>query len=235
MDTNSLILDLITAIKAHLETNGDGKSGANKVLNGLKQVPLTLDKMVYQDARYPAVSEYLDSAFRNIPGSLESIAEKIDAAKQHLRWRVDRGHYYEEGAEVGAGYAEGNMHCELIGPDSSVSVLHADDFTLGLFLLIPRVFYRDHNRLASEFYFNLTGPTGWRFEKGPWQDYPADIMIWNDPYRVHATRVYDQPFLSVYSWTRDVREKCIVIPADDWSEIEEGLQSANGGVSQGYP
>ena len=93
MNTNSLILDLLSAIQAHLETNGNGKTGADEVLSRLKHVPLSLDNMVYQEARRPAVSEYLESAIRNMPGSLESIAEKIDAAKQYFRWRVDRGHY----------------------------------------------------------------------------------------------------------------------------------------------
>ena len=60
-------------------------------------------------------------------------------------------------------------------------------------------------------------------------------MIWNSPYHVHATRDYHQPFLSVYSWTQDIHDKCIVIPAEDWSEIEEGLRTNDGGVAQGYP
>ena len=115
------------------------------------------------------------------------------------------------------------MHCKLIAPEGGV--FQADDLELGLFLLAPRVLYRDHNHLAPELYLSLTGPTGWRFGIGPWRDFPAGALIWNECQQIHATRVYGQPFLSVYAWVRDAHSLCQVVPADDWDEIERDLEA----------
>jgi len=138
-----------------------------------------------------------------------------------LQWRVDQGRYYPPTADVGDGYRHGNMHCELIGPHGSA--FHHDDFTLGLFLLKPRVLYRDHAHRAPELYVTLMEPSGWRFNDGEWRDVPSGTIIWNAPETSHATRVYDKPFFSIYSWTRDVHSKCRVVPHGDWREIEATL------------
>ena len=94
---------------------------------------------------------------------------------------------------------------------------------MGLFLLAPRTMYRDHAHPAPELYLNLTGPTGWRFDRGDWQDIEAGEVLWNPSGKVHATRTYHKPFLAMYSWTQDVKEKCQVIHADDWEELEKQL------------
>lgn len=63
---------------------------------------------------------------------------------------MDRGIYYDVAANIGDGYRNGNMHCELIGPNGSA--FHHNKFTPGLFLLTPRALYRDHAHQASEFF-----------------------------------------------------------------------------------
>ena len=90
-------------------------------------------------------------------------------------------------------------------------LLRADDFVLGLFLLVPRVDYLDHRHAAPEFYLNLTGPTDWRFDFGPWESWPAGSVLWNEPGRVHALRTSDEPWLSVFAWMSNIDEPCEVV------------------------
>lgn len=67
---------------------------------------------------------------------------------------------------------------------------------------------------------NLTGPTQWRFDLGPWIEFESDSMLWNEPYKAHATRVGDVPFVSIYSWCHSVNEQCSVVPAKDWDQYD---------------
>src|SRR5690606_4178891 len=100
----------------------------------------------------------------------------------------------------------------------------ADDFDLGLFLIEPRTLYRDHRHQAPELYAPITGPHRWRFGvDDPWQELPADIPVWNEPQRVHATLVGDRPFLAIFCWTQDVAIPASVVAATDWQAIESGL------------
>ena len=153
--------------------------------------------------------------------ALQPIAVKIRGVCQRLTWRVDAGLFYPQGDNVGEGYLRNNMHCELIGPNGCV--FHDDTFSLGLFMLAPQTLYRDHAHVAPELYLNLTGPCGWRLDREDWTDLGPGSLVWNPSGRVHATRTYDQPFLSVYSWTQHVNSLCRVVPMDDWEEIEAQL------------
>ena len=49
---------------------------------------------------------------------------------------------------------------------------------------------------------------------------PAHEPVWNPSEKPHLTKVGSVPFLSLYVWTKDVNELADVIPADDWSELE---------------
>ncbi|MEQ3710338.1 dimethylsulfonioproprionate lyase family protein, partial [Tateyamaria sp.] len=109
----------------------------------------------------------------------------------------------------------------LIGPDACGH--HHPDFNLGIFMLGPRTLYRDHNHDAPELYLNLSEKSGWRFGTRDWQDYPAGSLIWNAAGEPHATRVYDQPFISVFVWLENVNSPCNVIHFDDWAEVEQDL------------
>jgi cupin superfamily acireductone dioxygenase involved in methionine salvage len=93
-----------------------------------------------------------------------------------------------------------------------------------LFFLQPCTLYRDHIHQASEVYFNLSGPCGFRLGDEDWVDYPGDSIIWNPPSRPHATRVYQTPFLSAVSWVSHLESVCRVIPRDDWQMLEAKLE-----------
>ena len=172
----------------------------------------------------PAHATLLDTAISSMPDTpFASLKAALSEAKDCLTWRVDDGLYYAQGADVGDGYRTGNMHCLLFGPENSV--VRADDFLLGFFLLAPRTLYRDHYHLAPELYIPLTGPSGWRFERGAWRDHEPGEVVFNPPEVIHATRVYDVPFLSIFAWSQDVDARCHVAESDDWAEIETGLNS----------
>jgi hypothetical protein len=166
----------------------------------------------------------LKLAIDHVPESLKAVADAVSEAAPCLNWKADTGSsdgYYEQGSDVGQSYREGNLICRLVGPTKSF--VFSQDFSLYLFFLRSRTLYRDHAHQASEMYFNLSGPCGFRLGGEDWVDYPADSVIWNPPSRSHATRVYQTPFLSVVSWVSDLDSICRVIPRDDWSRLEDEL------------
>ena len=113
------------------------------------------------------------------------------------------------------------MICTLVGPENSF--FYSNDLFICLFFLQSQTLYRDHMHEASEMYFNLTGPCGFRLGEVDWVDYPGDSLIWNRPWDAHATRVYQAPFLSVVSWVGNINGLCRVIPRDDWPALERQL------------
>ena len=154
------------------------------------------------------------------PGLL-ALQQAVREAVDDLVWAEDQMKYYAPDADVGAGYRDGNLHTLLIGP-GACGFAHAD-FTLGLFLLHPRTLYRDHAHPAPETYLNLSPRSGWRFGEGDWRDLGPGSLVFNEPMAPHATRSYAQPFFSVFSWLKDIDNPCVVLPRDDWTEIERAL------------
>jgi hypothetical protein len=150
---------------------------------------------------------------------LRPLASCIERAAPHLAWK-DCSWYPRD--RIGEGFARAHAYASLVGPGERV--FQAADFSIGLFLIGSRVLYRDHRHQAPELYFNLTGPSGWRFERGDWHDLDAGTFVWNEPLRVHATRVYETPWLCIYCWTKDLDKSSFVVPAPDWAEIETALQ-----------
>jgi hypothetical protein len=163
----------------------------------------------------------LDVAIKHIPPQLNALASAIDASKHIMQWNRDLGQFYEKDADVGDNYRNRNMNCILIG--SQKGFFHSDKLMMGLFFLQPYTFYRDHDHEASEMYFNLTGPHGFRFDVNGWSDYPADSIVWNTPWLPHATRVYDVPLLTVFAWVENVDCLCRVVHTDDWTQLEKEL------------
>lgn len=215
---------LVHEIRNTIRRLSGGNEHATQVLSILDQMDLSADNQNNWAASEPPHDRDLRCAIDGMPQSLSDLTDALQNALPQLQWRVDQGRYYPPTADVGDGYRNGNMHCELIGPHGSA--FHHDDFTLGLFLLMPGVLYRDHAHLAPELYLTLLEPSGWRFNGGEWRDVPSGTIIWNAPETSHATRVYDKPFLSIYSWTRDVHSQCHVVPRDDWCEIEAALSAS---------
>jgi len=103
----------------------------------------------------------------------------------------------------------------LDGHLSRQPYLAGDDFTMGLFLLLPNVEYRDHRHPAPELYLNLTGPTQWRFDGGDWAEHHAGSIVWNPPERVHATRTGARPWLSFWAWLSDTDQPCEMVDLPD--------------------
>jgi hypothetical protein len=215
------VAQLLTEIRCALEKRA-----------GLEVVQQTLDRLLVLDleARFvhsltPQIPAKFDKgltrAIDRIPASLEFIAQTLDTARPYLYWQPDGGQFYEEGSDVGHSYREGNMICTLVGPVNSF--FYSNDLFICLFFLQSRTLYRDHVHEASEMYFNLTGPCGFRLGNDDWVDYPGDSLVWNRPWDVHATRVYQAPFLSVVSWVGNINGLCRVVPRDDWLTLQSQL------------
>jgi len=161
---------------------------------------------------HPVVAAHLAPALAALAPERPALAAAIAAAAAHLRWQSYDGYLRDV---IGAGFADGHAFAPLIvaAPDH--------DFELGLFLIAPHLFYRDHHHPAPELYAPLTGPHGWRFGPGrPLVMRAAHRPVWNDPHRPHATLVGSVPFLCLYGWTRDIDHAAQVIVSDDWPQIE---------------
>ena len=187
---------------------------------------LTLDGRATEPLRAPPphFESELALAISHIPDSLNAVAEALSQARPYLDWRADIGgddSYYEKGSDVGLSFREGNLVCSLVGPANSF--VFSEDLFLSLFFLKSRTLYRDHVHQASEMYFNLSGPCGFRLGDQDWVDYAGDSVIWNPPLAPHATRVYEAPFLSAVSWVSDLDSVCRVVHRDDWQMIEDQL------------
>ena len=142
--------------------------------------------------------------------SLISIKESINLSLKSLRWNIDNGLYYDKDCDVGSDYLFGNMNTELIGPVNGH--FKSKELKLGLFLLEPEIFYKDHKHEASELYINLTSGTKWRFNNSEWQSKSAGSIIYNEPYKVHAMKVGTDPFLSIWCWPKNSSKKCVLVP-----------------------
>ncbi|WP_120502174.1 dimethylsulfonioproprionate lyase family protein [Roseovarius sp. EL26] len=224
--SDTAVLDLFLEVKASLALACKKDPRTNEMLNVLHSVGHSGTEANDVTGYIPAHGDLLDCAISNLTDrKFFKLKTALTVAKHKLHWRVDDGGFYAKGADVGQGYKTGNMHTLLVGPKNSL--FHADDFLLGFFLLAPNTLYRDHKHLAPEVYMPLTGPSGWRFGSGDWQDHAAGSVIYNAPNVVHATRVYAVPFLSVFVWAQDINAPCSVVFADDWEKIEAALHNSS--------
>jgi len=227
MNFHHLVLNLIAEITSAL-TVRQGPLIVEQTLSYLAEMDLSAEAMLQPDPSVP--DEFvndLDVAIKHIPLQLDALAGAIDDSKHLIQWNRDLGQFYEKDADVGDSYRNRNMNCILIG--SQNGFFHSDKLIMGLFFLQPYTFYRDHDHAASEMYFNLTGPNGFRFDVNGWSDYPADSIVWNTPWLPHATRVYDVPLLTVFAWVENVDCLCRVVHTDDWVQLENELVTASAG------
>ena len=227
MNFHHLVLNLIAEITSAL-TVRQGPLIVEQTLSYLAEMNLSAEAMLQPDPSVP--NEFvndLDVAIKHIPLQLDALAGAIDDSKHLIQWNRDLGQFYEKDADVGDSYRNRNMNCILIG--SQNGFFHSDKLIMGLFFLQPYTFYRDHDHAASEMYFNLTGPNGFRFDVNGWSDYPADSIVWNTPWLPHATRVYDVPLLTVFAWVENVDCLCRVVHTDDWVQLENELVTASAG------
>ena len=225
MNSYHPVLNVIAEITSALSTR-QGPLIVEQTLSYLAEMDLTVESMLQPDPSMPDVFvNDLDVAIKHMPPQLSALASAIDTSKHIVQWNRDLGQFYEKDADVGDSYRNGNMNCILIG--SQNGFFHSDKLFMGLFFLQPYTFYRDHDHEASEMYFNLTGPHGFRFDVNGWSDYPADSIISNTPWLPHATRVYNIPFLCLYVWIDNLDGLCRVVDADDWAQLEDELVTAS--------
>ena len=161
------------------------------------------------------VDRWLHPALLALSGTHPVLAAAIGNAAGALDW-VTYDAYPRE--EIGDSFATGHAFASLLGGDAPYA---AEDFDLGLFLIAPGTLYRDHRHAAPELYAPLTGPHGWRFGVGrPLMFKPAHAPVWNPAHQPHLTKVGPVPFLALFVWTRDVNDTALVIPSDDWAQLE---------------
>ena len=159
------------------------------------------------------VCDHLDAALESMGKT--PLAKAIDDARPFLSW-VSYDAYPRD--EIGAHFADNHAFASIIGEGCA---FEAVDFDLGLFLIAPNLFYRDHHHAAPELYAPLTGPHGWRFKPGDplvWKE--AHEPVWNRAWQPHATMTGATPFLAVFCWTKDTSQPAKIITSSDWPNLE---------------
>ncbi len=213
------IRTLIAEIDVYLGTlGGPGADEVQTALSRWKDGPVNV-----LSPRKTGLPDELATSLRllNADG-YHSLASAIADAAAYLCWTT---YDLYPRHEIGEAFATGHSFCSIVGKRCQIE---AEGFDLGLFIIKPNTFYRDHRHAAPELYAPLTGPHGWRFAKGDaleWQQ--AHQPVWNAPYRHHATKTGPNPFLGIFGWTRDTQEAATVIACDDWAMLEgDGLAKA---------
>ena len=159
------------------------------------------------------VCDHLDAALHGM--DRPSLARAINEARPLLHW-VSYDAYPRDA--IGARFAGNHAFASIIGEGCAIDAV---DFDLGLFLIAPKIFYRDRHHAAPELYVPLTGPHGWRFKAGDpllWKE--AHEPVWNEPWQPHATMTGSLPFLALFCWTKDTSLPAKVIPSPDWPKLE---------------
>jgi hypothetical protein len=206
---------LVSAIDAYLA----GLSGP-----GIAEVRAGIADAVDLPARlFPAQDH---PCLKHLPAALgivranghAALADAIEAARPHLRW-IPYDLY--DRAKIGERFADGHTFASILG---EWAPMEHKGFELGLFLIAPDLLYRDHKHAAAELYAPLTGPHGFRFASGAALDWlPANTPVWNEPFRHHAIKTGDVPFLCIFAWTSDIDQPAVVIPEPDWAELEAAV------------
>ena len=187
--------------------------GVGEVRAGLAQ--WARGTAVARPRAHPVVETHLPVALDALAASRPGLAAAIGRAAPALNWVTYDGY---DPAAIGAAFGQGHAYVSLVGENAHIG---AQDFDLGLFLIAPHVLYRDHHHSAPELYAPLTGPHGWRFRPdAPLTLKPAHQPVWNPAHQPHLTKVGPTPFLALFAWTRNVRERAQVISASDWKELE---------------
>ncbi len=160
----------------------------------------------------PVVEAHLPAALAALAPEAPALAASLRAAAPFLPW-LTYADYPED--EIGPAFAASHAYASLLGETDAAWTVRGLD--IGLFLMAPGLFYRDHAHPAPELYLPLTGPHGWRRAPGaPLVDKPAFAPVWNDPDQPHATLVGATPFLCLYAWLDLPQAAARIVPADDW-------------------
>jgi hypothetical protein len=221
MKAADALLAVVEEARALIAARVDGAHGRGEVLAGL-DAALAPGGVTLPAPCETGACRHLDAALGGARAAgFASLALAIDRARPHLTWTTYDAYPVDD---IGARFARSHAFAEIVGPGAAVE---AADYDLGLFLIGPRVFYRDRHHPAPELYLPLTGPTRWRFgTAAPWETLAAGEAVWNPANRVHATIVDDVPLLCLYAWTRDVSLPAVADRAADWAAIDAALARA---------
>ena len=213
---------LVGSIRSKLEELGNGSRENKMLIQKIDNVNINQTALSQSPNIQSEHEELLRTALDEATDPcILSIVRDIKACLLDVTWKQDKSEFYPTSAEVGKRYIESNLHTQLIGPNGSVG--KSKDFMLGVFILGPWTLYKDHSHIAPEFYLNLSNKSDWRFNFGPWQRYGAGSLIWNPSKQIHATKVSDKPFLSIFAWLGHVNCFCKVHQSQDHSQIEQQL------------
>ena len=213
---------LVGSIRSKLEELGNGSRENKMLIQKIDNVNINQTALSQSPNIQSEHEELLRTALDEATDPcILSIVRDIKACLLDVTWKQDKSEFYPISDEVGKRYMESNLHTQLIGPNGSVA--KSKDFMLGVFMLGPWTLYKDHSHIAPEFYLNLSNKSDWRFNFGPWQRYGAGTLIWNPSKQIHATKVSDKPFLSIFAWLGHVNCFCKVHQSQDHSQIEQQL------------
>jgi len=197
------LLDLLRRLR------GPGVTKTRRALAAAGEPVATFDRV------RELVEPWLTSALAALAVAKPTLARALAESAPHLLWK----RYDYSGPGIGPAFPSGHAFCTLAGEaDGPFRVTGLD---IGLFVMAPGLFYRDHAHPAPELYLPLTGPHRWRFAPdAPLVKRAALDPIWNEPEAPHVIKVGPVPFLALYAWLDRAGDAAWVVPASDWARHE---------------
>ena len=153
--------------------------------------------------RKPIPWEPAPRAPHDIPKHLDTLSKDINdqrflSAVKNFTWSQT----YADSEGIDPGVTEGMFTANVYG---STGVLSAEQFTAGIFLVTPNVYYPLHTHEAAEVYYCLAGSVEitHRFDASPIRLEQEKCSV-TPAGRLHALQTREQPVLLAYVWTGNI-------------------------------
>ena len=213
------LLDSICLQFEEFRSDSNGSDALLQKIAGLDTNQLAFNENSNEQVNHEKV--LLNAISQAIDPCVAEVLKNLHACLKDLTWREDNFEFYLKGSDLGRRYRESNLHAQIIGPNGDL--FQTDEFMVGFFHLGPWTLYKDHSHAAPELYLNLSDGSEWRFNFGAWCKLGAGSLVWNPSKQIHATSVFETPFLSVFAWMSDINCLCEVCASNDHNQIEGRL------------
>lgn len=194
-----LTMAAINAIVRRLERSHASEPGVAETVARINQQNYSLSRTRLQVPRRQPACRHLANAIARAWRVDKWVSGTLGDIMPLLRWQcIPR----ERKIAVPPDFMTDYAYAQIVGPEG---IFSGKDFSMGLFIVGPEQNYPEHEHLAPELYWLLSGPTAWSFDNsGQWSEVREGTVIWNEPHKVHATRTMEIPMLAFWCWIRDI-------------------------------
>lgn len=169
-----------------------GSPLAHTVATAISELPAA--RQQWENRHRPA-ADHFEAACALATDATRPIVEAVAALADHFQWRGGGDHGFGDRLRGELAYVP------FVGP---TSLIVADDFTFGIFLLAPGAFYPNHSHAADEIYFVVAGEGEWQKDNGDFVSHGPGSLVEMPSFTPHALRTGASPVLMLYAWTGDI-------------------------------